>query len=426
MRSRYLISVLMVTLSLLSLTVSAIPTVMIDSPDNITYDTVTIDLNWSVDENLVDASYSLNDAVNVSIIDTYQTGGDWVGDSEVISGLSSTQLFITPDVFYKDTTWYMIYGELYGSFHGFNWTGNAWQVDNMIVSGATGILNSVPDIFQMDGTWYIISGEADGSFRGFNWTGSDWQADISIYSGLGDIGSNSAPIVFQRDGTWYLITGDNLGTFHGFNWTGSSWQADPILVSGLGDIGSNSAPSIFQDSGIWYMISGNNLGVYHGFNWTGNSWQADPYIVQGISNAGYSSVPSVFQRDSNWYLISGMAGGTFLGFNLSDIVYHADILNKTIIAQEGSNTLVIYATNTSASIGLISVTFTVDLPTEPVSALDSGKRLGEVPAGVILGLTENVTISEAILFVIIAVIVGLGIFWYISLKGYSSIGIRKI
>ena len=328
------------------------PTITIASPTNTTYSTTSIDLNWSANEILLDAWYSLNGAGNVSLI-------AWQSDSAIASGLGDSGYVSAPTVFQKDGTWYLISGEYVGFFtgegifNGFNWTGSTWQNDSAIVSGLGGVGDiPAPTVFQKDGTWYLISGEYEGVFNGFNWTGSTWQNDSAIASGLGDVGLTSAPTVFQKDSTWYLIAGENDGVFNGYNWTGSTWQNDSAIVSGLGDVGIYSAPKVFQKDGTWYLISGEDDGVFNGYNWTGSTWQSDSAIASGLGDVGYNSAPTVFQKDETWYLISGEKYGSFFG-------YEWNIHNTTITAVEGSNNVTVYANDTAGNVGSATEYFSV-------------------------------------------------------------------
>jgi len=136
------------------------PVITITSPENKTYATKTIDLNWSANEALSWCAFSLNGAAN----DTSICPIKWWGDSSTVSGLGDV--------------------------------GSA----------------SAPEVFQKDGTWYLIAGEDDVVFNGYNWTGSGWQGDSAIASGLGDVGDWSVPAVFQNDSTWYLITESGMGS----------------------------------------------------------------------------------------------------------------------------------------------------------------------------------------------------------------------
>jgi len=339
------------------------PTITIQSPTNTTYNSTSIDLNWSANETVSDAWYSLNGVGNISF------PNQWQSDSAIASGLGDVGSYSTPTVFQKDGTWYLLAGEYRGIFNGFNWTGTTWQHDSAIAINSSLVGGySTPTVFQKDGTWYLISGNNDGVFIGFNWTGTTWQSDSAIASGLGDVGSYSTPTVFQKDGTWYLISGrrslDISGNnFNGFNWTGTTWQHDSAITSNLVGGGGGTAPIVFQKDSTWYLIAGNNVGVFNGFNWTGTTWQSDTVITSNLGDVGDYSTPTVFYKNDTWYLITGKSDGVFNGFNWT-------ILNTTITATEGSNNVTVYANDTSSNLGSSTTYFTVDTIPPQNLALD--------------------------------------------------------
>ena len=227
----------------------------------------------------------------------------WQRDKNINASLPGLGSNSAPNIFYKDSTWYMIAGGYYGLFYGFNWTGSAWQKDWLINASLPDIGSySVPNIFYKDSTWYIIAGANDGTFYGFNWTGSAWQTDNLIKTDLPDIGSNSAPNIFYKDSTWYMIAGEYKGVFYGFNWTGSAWQRDKNINASLPDIGSNSAPNIFYKDSTWYMIAGEYYGLFYGFNWTGSPDITSPTYSNAQTNntiAGQSTNFSLYVSDDN-------------------------------------------------------------------------------------------------------------------------------
>ena len=226
--------------------------------------------------------------------------------------------------------WYLIAGDAGGGFHGYNWTGSAWQSDSAIASDLPDVGNySAPTVFQKGEEWYLIAGEMGGGFCGYNWTGSAWQDDSVIASGLTGGGNYSAPTVFQKGGDWYLIAGEAGGGFNGYNWTGSAWQSNSVIVSDLPDSGGpdvrdHSAPTVFQKDGFWYLISGEMDGGFYGYNWTDSAWQSDSAIVNGLLDASNYSAPAVFQKDGGWYLIAGEAGGGFYGYKWTDSAWQSD------------------------------------------------------------------------------------------------------
>ena len=271
----------------------------------------------------------------ISVMVTPAMAADfWQSDSDITSGLGVDWHYSSPTVFNKDGTWYLISGDNSGVFYGFKWNGSAWQSDPAIVSGLedygypNGIeRESTPEVFYKDGTWYLISGinyneyPYPYGFIGFYWNSkrSKWLPDSDIVAGLPErvVGTSlGEPTVFNKDGTWYLISGEGGGIFHGYNWTGSAWQSDTAIILGLSDIGDNSAPAVFYKDGTWYLISGDFWGGFYGYNWTGSAWESDPAIVSGLGSIGeLLSRPTVFNMDETWYLISGGYSGTFYGWH---------------------------------------------------------------------------------------------------------------
>ena len=99
------------------------------------------------------------------------TGSAWVSDSTITSGLGDIGSQSAPNVFNKDGTWYMIAGEYDIEPNGFRWseTDSAWQPDTEIISGLEGkiAICLTPAVFNKDETWYLISGKKFGEFYGF-------------------------------------------------------------------------------------------------------------------------------------------------------------------------------------------------------------------------------------------------------------------
>ena len=186
-------------------------------------------------------------------------GSSWQSDTDIVSGLEGEDVGYgsSPTVFQKDGTWYLISGSHAGIFYGYKWVGSSWQSDTNIVSGLHlygGAIYSIPTVFQKNGTWYLISGDYYGTFCGFNWTGSSWQDDPDIVDGLEDVGYDSTPTVFQKDGIGYLITGYNYGGFYAYRFCGSYWDIPTyILIKDTGGhIVKNAYVAIYDESNdIW-------------------------------------------------------------------------------------------------------------------------------------------------------------------------------
>ena len=85
------------------------------------------------------------------------------------------------------------------------------------VTGLTDVGSySVPIVFKIGTTYYLISGNVDGTFNGFVWGESSWSATSLIVSDLVDARAYSAPRVFTLGAETYLIVGNNSGTFSGY------------------------------------------------------------------------------------------------------------------------------------------------------------------------------------------------------------------
>ncbi|NOQ37638.1 hypothetical protein GQ472_02000 [archaeon] len=422
MKYSNILPVIFATFMLMSMSAYAVPTVTIDSPTATTYDNATIDLNWSADETLGDAYYSLNDASNVSLAEgNLIYTGNWTSDDYILSSMvANAQQSGT--VFYYGSQWHLIlggflYGGLDSTKDALTWDGAVWQlngsIDNGLYSLIGGRSSAVPETFYWDSQLHMIMGTGDGATRyGFTWNGTIWQTNSSVISGISS-STNSAITVFEKDNVWYAIQGNQAGTFNGYNWTGNTWQSDTAIVNGLSDIGQISTPNVFEMNGYWYLISGESSGNFYGYNWTGTSWQSDTAIIGGLATANIYTSPVIYELNDTMYFLSLDYTGTFKGYNITQSLDY-NFINTTITGIEGQNTVVIYATNTSDDMGYSSVSFTVDaiLDTGVQSNIDSAKALGELPAGAILGLTENVSVADGIRIGILAVILGFGMFMF--------------
>ena len=336
------------------------------SPDDSTiYTNRTIDIKWSLNENLSSMKYNLNGGSNSTLL-------KWQTDNSIKSGLSDIGRWSTPDVFYKDGTYYLLSGEYDANINGYNWTGSVWQVDATIKSGLGTIEQSgyepVLTVFNMSGTWYLIAGVFDapssGKYYGFNWSGTTWQDDNSIISGLPVPEVRyPAPDVFYMDGTWYLITGNLYGLCYGYNWTGSAWQLygsgwfdkNDGISKGLPDLGASTKPRIFERYGTWYNIIGEEDGIFNGYEWYNNQWNINNDIVYNLGDIGTFSAPSVFNISNDWYIISGEDSGNFFGFNYTGY-------NTTLSTNiNGSNNIIFYANIRNTYTEILDFDFTTHI-----------------------------------------------------------------
>lgn len=247
---------------------------------------------------------------------------NWVSNTS-IGSVIDVGSYSRPSVFQKDGSWYMLSGEGTSrlNFNGFLYNGIAW-VPNSTINNSLPTLGGLvsPCVFQKDGTWYIIAGHGTGSFYGYVYNETDlrWYSNSTIKNGLPTLPAYyAAPSVFQKDGTWYLIAGAYNGRFYGYSWDGTQWVTSLAINASLpssGAIGNSSTPAVFQKYGTWYMIAGNSLGTYKGYKYNGTDWLLDNLINRSLVKSVTWSAPSVFYKDSNWYVVSGGNSGNFQGF----------------------------------------------------------------------------------------------------------------
>ncbi|MCK5712016.1 MAG: hypothetical protein KAI25_04800, partial [Hyphomicrobiaceae bacterium] len=248
------------------------------------FDTSTGQGNWTATDNVTYVNFGVSDGYGS--IDNYTmsiTGDLMPEDPE--------DLFVIADGLWMNHSWqtggqwHLISGENDGDFFGYNWTGSAWQTDDIISSGLVDIgSHSTPSIFYMNNTWYLISGIYHGIFTGYNWTGSTWQSDTAIISGLTSE-SGAAHTVFDIDGTFYCVIGTDSSVIKGFKWTGTTWESNAAIISGItGLTGEITAESLEKD-GDHYLIMGSDGNYPSGYKWNGTGWQSNATIVSGIAES---------------------------------------------------------------------------------------------------------------------------------------------
>jgi hypothetical protein len=146
-------------------------------------------------------------------------GTTWLKNTTIIASLSTIYY---PDVFQKDGDWYMINGKEDGTFGGWVWdaAGAHWHSNTTVITGLPDIGNYTgPSVFYKDSSWYLIAGDLDtGAFRGFAWNGTQWNPNSIINASLPSLGY-SYPSVFYKDSSWYLLSGGSSGNvFYGFKY----------------------------------------------------------------------------------------------------------------------------------------------------------------------------------------------------------------
>ena len=389
--------------------VFAEPLVNLTSPTNTTYTTPNIDLNWSANETVFNAWYSLNSGVNTS----FPYGdSEWISNNSIVNGLLADYGgggYATPVVFYMDNQWNLIIVNDANTYWGYTWNGTGWATNNTIKAGLSSVAWSTQqEVFQLDSVWYLIQSDGDGQFQGYNWNGTGWSSNSTIVSGLGDVGLTAYSSVFEKNGTWYNIVSEEVRQVFGYNWTGSTWQSDNAIISGI-NFTIEGSPSYFYVSGetfeyggdLYYIASTNaNPDIWLGYKWNGSSWINDSNIITSLPLG--QNRPTTYNKDGYLYLMSGVVG-TIYGYYLQ-----SNFTNTTITAVDGANNIRVYANDSLGAIGSAIEYFTVDLsigfssyeyvPTPPNEdeSVIINVTLSNTPTSLVIEIngTTNYTVTE--------------------------------
>ncbi len=245
-------------------------------------------------------------------------------------------------VFYKDSSWYLIFGTSAGTIYGYVWNGTGWQL-NSTINASLPIIESfsTPSVFYKDESWYLISGASTGGFYGYVWNGTDWLTNLTINASLPDIGIFSAPDVFYKDSSWYLLSGSGQLTslnLFGFVWNGTDWLTNLTINSTSIVTPYNFTTSVFQKDSSWYMITGEHFGTFRGYVWNGTGWSVNTTINASLPDIGLHSAPEVFNMSTDLYLISGAQSGSWFGYNWDEDnnISTAPTYNSSCTAFSGS------------------------------------------------------------------------------------------
>ncbi|MGY4884089.1 MAG: LamG-like jellyroll fold domain-containing protein, partial [Nanobdellota archaeon] len=306
----------------------------------------------------------------------------WVVNTTINSSLPDVDVKSSPEVFYKDGWWYMIAGESDGILNGYVLAANGttWLPNSTIVAGTPSLGGDAfvnPDVFYKDSSWYLIignqsNGGAGHEFFGYVWSGSQWVVNTTINASLDGYGDN-APAVYNVSNNWHLISGDyNSGTWWGYTWSGGTWVANSTVEAGLPAIGLRGTPEVFYKDSSLYMIIGQDDGQFFGFVWSGSQWVPNSTINASLPDIGDASTPTVFFKDENWFLISGAYDGRFYGY----------VYNQTYESGAGGDTTSPTITfesptpsNTSSTTNPVTLVANISDASNTSSFIDFDKRL---------------------------------------------------
>ncbi len=136
-------------------------------------------------------------------------GSSWDRDYTIYTSLGDIGGNSTPTVFNIGSDCYLIGGMYTGSFSGFKYNDETseWVSDSAIISGlsSTGT-SSAPHAFYIGNQLYMIVGGEDTYVAGYKWNDSAWVSDPGIISGL-TFPSRAIAATLWIGGDLYLIRG---------------------------------------------------------------------------------------------------------------------------------------------------------------------------------------------------------------------------
>jgi len=300
------------------------PTITIDSPTNTTYDTTSIDLNWSADETLDWSAYSLNGGANTSFADegTYTTEhfDTAASGNGNIGGITNNGIYFwIAD--WNDAEVYKYY--LNGTYI------SSWDT---AVSG-----NTDPYGISTDGTyiWIVDNGGAEVYKYYLNGTYiSSWDTAVS---------GNGEPsgITIENSYIWIVDAPDKYIYKYYMNSTYTGTYLDI-------DIGATIYHGIDSD-GIYFWVTEDLYDKVHKF-----------YMNSSYVSSFDVGEPSGITIENSYIWIADWRSNEVYKYYVGN--FKNDI-NTTITAQEGSNNVIVYANDTVGNMNSTQVYFTVTTDT---------------------------------------------------------------
>ena len=220
-----------------------------------------------------DSSWYLISGNTLGTISGYTYNGtNWISNSTITNDLLPPGSDFSPDIFYKDGSWYAIIGAYPYEFYGYVWNGTSWATNNTINASlfttnappvTSGYIPS-PFVFNISSNWYLISGELFGTFYGFSWTKDTISPSISFpfYANLSQK-SNSSTLnlnISLNDslsglyGSYCLVEANGTNTtFQVIN----NWCNGTISLTNLG--GGNHVINVYAND------SSGNVGLNNSY-----------------------------------------------------------------------------------------------------------------------------------------------------------------
>jgi len=97
-------------------------------------------------------------------------GTGWGDNSSIVNGLQDAGTRSAPDILNIYGELQFISGNSAGSYHSYYWDNTTWIVDSSTVNGLGGDVHGTPDMFFLNSTIYLLIGRQDAYTYGFNKT----------------------------------------------------------------------------------------------------------------------------------------------------------------------------------------------------------------------------------------------------------------
>jgi len=250
--------------------------------------------------------------------------GPAVVDTAIMVGFNPVTELVYISSFYNrhNSTWYLLGGNSNGAVFSWKWTGSTWvsspefiadgYVQNVTFDGYD--IAATPSMFYIGSQAYMIVGEYYGYFTGYQWgttmshpSSWFWDGSSAIISGLpADVGSRSVVCGLEMDGTAYLLVGTDTDNASYFRWTGSAWLTDTFIGTGIPSIGRAGNFNYFEMGNEKFLVISSTYSsvAWLTYKWGGSSWVANDYIMSGIPKIGNEKRSTAFFNiNGNNYII---------------------------------------------------------------------------------------------------------------------------
>ncbi len=307
----------------MTLTVDTVaPHITLNSPENITYNTLNIDLNWTYSEALVWCAYSVNHTTNTS----FTAEGEYIGES-----------FNTPGSPYgitQNKTYFWIIDAPAGTIKKY-WMNGTYTGNSFGTNGSTGITQ--------DGTYFWVVHHSNKDVHKY-WMNGTYTGEY-----FNTTAANDYPNGITQNGTYFWITDWGDGNVYKY-WMNGTYTGDSFSTDG-------GASGITQDrTYIW--VTQNSAD------------EIDKYYMNGTYAGNFDTGPGGnpvgVTQDGTYFWITNWDVDKVYKYYFGDF---KNCINKTITCSEGANIATVWGRDDAGNVNSSTIYFTIDLPPTPVTLL---------------------------------------------------------